>query len=255
MTLRQRIKFFFIRKAAKLLITLLIFTCRIRISGEAAVDELRKKKIPIIYIYWHRHIFFTIHKFKNSGARPLISLSPDGEIVSQVALEFGMNPVRGSSSRGGARAFLHLVNSVKESFAIAGNSKINGRFTRRLSRRSRNTEISREILITADGPKGPLKEIKDGTILLAQKTGAVIIPFCWYSTRVKALEKSWDRFLIPLPFGAIMFKYGSPFFISREAGRDELAGLKKKLKEALDDLETSLENAAPAISGGNRKKK
>lgn len=254
MTLRQRVKFFFIRKAAKLLINLLVFTCRIRIIGEAAVDELRSKKIPIIYIYWHRHIFFTIYKFKNSGARPLISLSPDGEIVFQVALEFGMNPVRGSSSRGGARAFLHLVNSIKESFTAAGDSKINGRCTRRLSRRSRNYEISREILITADGPKGPLKEIKDGTVLLARKTGAVIIPFCWYSTRVKALEKSWDRFLIPLPFGAITFQYGSPFFISHETGRDGLSDLKKKLKDALDDLESNLENTAAGNPGDADKK-
>lgn len=220
MKFRQRIKYFFIRKTTKLLINLIVFTSRVKIIGEEVISELRQKKIPIIYIYWHRHIFFTIYKFKKTGARPLISLSPDGEIVARIAVEFGMKPVRGSSSKGGARAFLKLAGSIKEK--------------------------KEEILITADGPKGPLKEIKDGTVVLAQKTGAVIVPFSWYSSRVKILEKTWDRFIIPLPFGKITFMYGAPFFISGDRKREDLKELKKDLKQALDDLENKLETT-PAV--------
>jgi len=227
MTFQRKIKYFFIRKATKLLIHLIVLTCRVKIIGEDVVTEPRQKKTPIIYIYWHRHIFFTIYRFKNTGARPLISLSPDGEIVARIAEEFGMNPVRGSSSKGGARAFLKLVNSIKDP-ASPGKEKVGTR---------RN-----EILITADGPKGPLKEIKDGTVLLARKTGSVIVPFSWYSSRVKILEKSWDRFIIPLPFGTITFIYGAPVFISPDKKRDDFPGLKRELKEALDNLEKKSEH-------------
>jgi len=211
----QRIKHFLIRKAAKLLIHAIIKTCKLKIAGSEIIDELREKKVPIIYAYWHRHIFVTIYRFKNTGARPLISLSQDGEIVSQIAGEFGMNPVRGSSSKGGARAFLKLLDAIKKD-----NS---------------------EVLITADGPKGPPRQIKDGTIRLAQKTNSVIVPIGWHASRVKIFEKTWDKFKVPLPFSSIIYAYGEPFVIPPEAALKDYSQLKEKLKQAIDTLEKEVE--------------
>jgi lysophospholipid acyltransferase (LPLAT)-like uncharacterized protein len=214
MAYRKKIKYFLIRKTAKLLINAIILTCRLKIEGREYVEEARRKEKPIIYAYWHRHIFVTIYRFKKTGARPLISLSEDGELVAQIAEEFGMKPVRGSSSRGGARAFLELVNTIKNDRA--------------------------EVLITADGPKGPPCRIKDGTIRLAQKTSAVIIPIAWYSSRQKIFEKTWDKFKIPLPFGRITYSYGEPFEVLHRAPREEFDGLKENLKKAIDKLEQEL---------------
>ncbi len=208
-------KYFFLRKAAKFLINAIIKTCRIHIANQAHIRALRENNIPIIFTFWHRHIFFVIFRFKNSGARPLISHSRDGEIVSQIAEEFGMNPVRGSSSSGGARAFLKLLEFLK-------------------------TEKS-DILITADGPKGPIREIKDGTILLALKTHSAIVPISWHSSRVKVFKKTWDRFMIPLPFSHITFSYGEPFLLPRqEKGKktgEKIETLKKTLKQRMNQLE------------------
>ncbi len=214
MALRQRIRFFLLRKLAKIVINGLLWTCRIKILGIETLEELRKKNIPIIYVNWHRHIFFNVYRFKNTGARPLISLSPDGEIIAQIAVEFGMNPVRGSSSKGGAKAFLKLVNAIKEEKS--------------------------EIIITTDGPKGPQREVKEGTILLAQKTGSVIVPICWNASRAWILEKTWDKFIIPLPFSKITFVYGKPFMIPGKAARSELQKSTRELKAALDNLEKDL---------------
>lgn len=215
----QKTKYFFFRKIIKFFIYSIIKTCKINIINQEVVQELKNQKFPIIHTFWHRHIFFTIYQFKNTGARPLISQSKDGELVSQVAIEFGMNPIRGSSSSGGARAFLKLLHSIKNE--------------------------QKDILITADGPKGPLREIKDGTIILAQKTNSVIIPICWYSSRVKIMKKTWDKFLVPLPFSQITFAYGKPFNISIKNGRrtdSTLKELKDKLKMAMNALENDLEN-------------
>lgn len=215
MTYRQKLEFFFIRKTAKVLINLIIKTCRLTITGTEPLTKLRQQGVPIIYAYWHRHIFVTIYRFKNTGARPLISLSKDGELVSQIAEEFGMKPIRGSSSKGGARAFVEMVNSIKSHHD--------------------------EVLITADGPKGPLREIKDGTIRLAEKTGAIIIPIAWHASRVKIFEKTWDKFKIPRPFSHITYAYGSPFTIPAQTQTEDYELLKLELKKAIDNLEKEVE--------------
>lgn len=215
MGFRKKIKYFFIRKAAKALILAIVKTCKLKITGFEHVEALRKRNVPIVYVYWHRHIFVTIYRFKDTGARPLISLSGDGEIVAQIAVEFGMNPVRGSSSKGGARAFIGLLNAIKEDRS--------------------------EVMITADGPKGPVRQVKDGTIRLARKSGSVIVPIAWHSDKVKVLEKSWDRFKIPLPFGTITYAYGEPFEIPPDAPKGDEERLKEELERSIDRLEKQVE--------------
>jgi len=210
----QKFKFSFTAKAAKFLIYSIAITCRKSIKGLEKIENLRKGGKPIIYIFWHRHIFFNIFRFRNSKARPLISHSTDGEIVAQIAQECGMDPIRGSSSKGGAKAFLNMVKSIKE--------------------------MNSEIMITADGPKGPMREIKDGTILIGKKTGAAIIPVSWYSSRKKIFEKSWDKFILPFPFGKIIFRYGDPVFIPHDIVKDKYPDYKKILKTGLDKLEDEI---------------
>ena len=214
MTFPKKIKTLLLKKLAKLMIEFVVFSSRVTISGRENINELQNKNLPLIYIFWHRHILFVIHQFKNTGARPLISLSSDGELVAAVAEEFGMKPIRGSSSKGGARAFLNMVRSVQKENA--------------------------QVLITADGPKGPARRIKDGTVQLALKTRAYVIPISWSGSRVKILEKSWDRFLIPLPFGRIHFAYGLPLQISGAADAIGLQQNADMLAEKLNLLEASL---------------
>jgi lysophospholipid acyltransferase (LPLAT)-like uncharacterized protein len=207
----KKIKFLLLKKLAWLMIEGIVFCNKITVDGQDAVAALKRENLPLIYIFWHRHILFVIHLFKNSGARPLISLSSDGELVAAVAEEFGMEPVRGSSSKGGARAFLHLARSIQKDGA--------------------------EVLITADGPKGPARKVKEGTVQLAAKTGAFVIPISWTASRAKVFEKSWDRFVLPLPFGRIHLAFGQPLRIQPDPSAGELEQAMSMLAEALDLLE------------------
>jgi len=209
MVFRKKFKYFIIRKLMKFIIHTIVFSNKVRIEGQKIFEEIIKTNTPIIFVFWHKKIVFTIYKFKNSGARPLISNSDDGELVSQVAEEFGMKPIRGSSSRGGAKAFIKMMNSIKEEKS--------------------------HILITADGPKGPPEEIKDGTIKLAEKTGAVIIPISWEASRVKIFDKTWDKFELPLPFGKITFKYGSPIRIKKNS-KNYSENYKEIIKKSINSL-------------------
>jgi len=204
-----------LRKTARVLISGIVRSCRMEVRGLEAISEIRNTHKPLLFIFWHRHIFTLIHQFRNSGARPLISHSSDGDLVARVAREFGLNPIRGSSSRGGAAAFLTMMRSLSAADA--------------------------EVLITADGPKGPARKLKPGTVELARRTGAWLIPVSWYSRPVKVFNRSWDRFLLPLPFARIILSFGDPVSpldlkeMTRDEG-DEFMRLK------LNDLEASLKN-------------
>lgn len=202
----RRIRNRVLAKLGKWAILSIVRTCSVAVRGQPNLE----KGTPVIYLFWHRHIFFIIHQFRNRGARPLVSLSEDGELVSGLAREFGMDPVRGSSSRGGARALLEMISCLREGCG--------------------------EILITADGPRGPARKIKEGTVLLARKTGAPVVAVSWYASRVKIFRKSWDRFMVPLPFSRILVSFGQPVKI----GMEPVDFWQEELRRKLDELESGL---------------
>jgi lysophospholipid acyltransferase (LPLAT)-like uncharacterized protein len=133
---------------------------------------------------WHNRLLLISYVLKRFAPhRPgagLISASRDGDLIAPLVERFGFQVVRGSSSRMGATAILELV-----AILAAG----------------------RDVLLTPDGPRGPVYELGPGIILLAQKSGAPIQPInmefssCW---RVN----SWDRFILPRPFSTVRVVFG-----------------------------------------------
>lgn len=210
----KRIRLALLGKLAWLLIEGVVACSRVTVEGHEGVRDLEKGDAPLIYIFWHRHILFVIHRFRNCGARPLISLSSDGDLVAAVAREFAMNPIRGSSSKGGARAFLEMARGISEQRA--------------------------KVLITADGPKGPAQRVKEGAAQLAARTGAWVVPISWSASRRKVLEKSWDRFLVPLPFGRIRFAYGSPLRLEPDLSSAAMERAMARMAGELDALQRRL---------------
>ncbi len=203
------------------LVRLVGCTSRARVVGNDPVEGLRSENRPLVFLFWHRHIFHLIYHFRGCGARPLISRSADGELMARVAAKFGMRPVRGSSSRGGARAFLELVRSVE---ADPG-----------------------PVLITADGPRGPARQVKPGAVELARLSGACIVPVSWYGTRLRVLGRSWDRFLLPLPGGRIVLRYGEAVTVPRGA---DTGALCRELGMRLDQLEQAAAGDCQGTAAG-----
>ena len=110
----------------------------------------------------------------------LISEHGDGEIIARIARHFGFRTIRGSTSRGAARALLELVREVQ-----GGN----------------------ELAITPDGPRGPAKSFAPGAVIVAQRSGSPIVPAVVHVPFAWRL-KSWDRFVVPKPFAKITVAYG-----------------------------------------------
>jgi len=160
--------------------------------GTEHVESIWKTGKYVILSFWHDQLLLMVQGYKGPGAKILISASKDGELIARTIQKFGQGTVRGSSSRGGRAAFRSLV--------ALGEEQV-------------------DLVITPDGPKGPRHELKDGLIQLARLTGRPVVPMAFVCSRGKRFS-SWDKFLLPLPFGQGVFSFGEPVYFDKSEGVD-----------------------------------
>jgi lysophospholipid acyltransferase (LPLAT)-like uncharacterized protein len=147
----------------------------------------------------------------------MISRSRDGDLATEVARRFGVIPVRGSSSRGGAPAILQFRNAVREQQAAGA-------------------PVAAIHLL--DGPRGPRHASKPGVVSLARHNDALIVPVLTGAQPCR-YARSWDRHAIPLPFARCSLRFGEA--IDPAASDEAEAGmtpeeLDRRLRElALED--------------------
>lgn len=167
-------------------------TWRFRITNIDAYRELRARHQPFIFAFWHGQLLPLLWVHRRQGVRVVISSHRDGEIVAGIAERLGHQTIRGSSSRGAARALLGIV---------------------------RELEGGTEVAITPDGPRGPAKKFASGAIVAAQRVGAPIIGIGVSASRAWHL-RSWDRFMIPKPFSRVTVVYTAPTCVNATSARD-----------------------------------
>ena len=158
---------------------------------------------------WHNRLLllpFAIRRFitQRQGAA-LISASRDGAWLANLVHRFGFSVVRGSSSRKGAAAMLQLADVI-----AAGH----------------------DVVITPDGPRGPAYRPGGGIILLAQKTGARVVPLNLEYARCWRLP-SWDKFILPRPFTRVRFILGQPHEVLKTSNEEEFERERERLKSAM----------------------
>jgi lysophospholipid acyltransferase (LPLAT)-like uncharacterized protein len=196
---------------------LFLITSRLRIEADPEVERLvREQRVPVIYALWHSHVFFVplFRTFERRAVSVLLSAHRDAQIVGVAARLRGIRLVFGSSTRGGAKAYLQLLTVLQ-----SGES----------------------VVMTPDGPKGPAERVKSGVIRLAQQSGCAIVPVALASSRLHRL-KSWDRSLLPLPFSKAVFELGAPLYCPDEA-------LLEPLQQQLEDaIQTTVARAAQRVS-------
>lgn len=190
---------------------LLAATLRYRVNTRRGPAELPEE--PVIFALWHSRLGLCMKVYERF-VRPdrqhdhlaaLISASRDGAFLAAILQNFGVQPVRGSSSRRGAQALLELTSWAKRGYDLA---------------------------VTPDGPRGPCGVVQEGVMTLAQVSGLPIVP---YSCRLgwKIVLKSWDRFEIPLPFSRCEMTFGDPIRVPREATEAERGELREQLQSVL----------------------
>jgi lysophospholipid acyltransferase (LPLAT)-like uncharacterized protein len=169
-----------------------------------------------VYAFWHDSILFlTAYR---SRIHVLISQHADGELIAQTCRHLRIGVVRGSTTRGGARALLDLL---------------------RCSRRS-------HLGVTPDGPRGPRRQVQLGLIFVASYTGLPIVPLGVGFQRAWRF-RSWDRFALPWPWSGAMCVVAPPIQVPAKLNREGLERYRGLVEER---LRRATEAAEQWASGG-----
>jgi len=212
---RRRFKYVVLRAIVPRLISgalrLLRRTLRIEYRNEERVFEFIDKKRPIVLAFWHGDmatVLFATCDYARRQIGPcavLASLSEDGELLARTVQRFGIDAVRGSSSRGARSGLIGL-----ERFLLNGGN----------------------VGIAVDGPRGPRHSVKLGIALIAKDTGAPIIPFTVHYQRSWRF-RSWDHTEVPKPFSRCVATFHEPIIVPPTADRDDLERIRARVEQVL----------------------
>ncbi len=170
----------------------------------------------IIFSIWHNRLALSVILYRRYVVRfalerrlaAMVSASRDGGLLARILEHFGVEPVRGSSSRRCARALRELAAWGERGYDLA---------------------------ITPDGPRGPCYKVQEGVISAAQLTGLPIVPVSYQLNR-KIRLKSWDHFQVPLPFARCRITTGPILRVPREASETQREAFRQKLEETMNAI-------------------
>lgn len=209
---------FLIRSAARLLAVVMranFATIRVKtvektpqVSPYAPTGDAR-----YLYCIWHDAIIGVLFSGRCQKLAGLASLHADGAYVADAMEALGIPAVRGSSGRGGAAAIRAIQNDASDY----------------------------HIAITTDGPRGPRREVKDGMIFLASRTGRPIVPVAFQATSAWRPLGKWTDLVIPKPFSKAILAGGAPILIPPKIKRDEFEHWRRVVQTATDELNAEID--------------
>lgn len=221
MKIRSR---FLTRAAARLLVMTaraLFVTCRRRLRAEVpgispydgATAGTGAGTQRFLYCVWHDQIVMTVFTGRPRNMAGLVSRHQDGSYLADGMKMVGIEPVRGSTSRGGAQAMRQMLDLARD----------------------------RHIAITPDGPRGPRRQIKPGIVFLASQTGRAIVPTAYACRRGWRIRGNWTDMLIPRPFTTLYALGGTPLSVPPDLSREQLEQHTARLQSEMERLERALD--------------
>jgi hypothetical protein len=199
-------------------------TCRIRIVGYERFQGLVREHVAIVPVCWHQHLLLCARFLVSRRARPMkpgfmISPSVDGEAPTLLALAYGAHVVRGSGTYSGLRA----VRGAHQAIVKDGISPA----------------------VTPDGPRGPRFKFKPGAIFAAQISGKPVVPVA-YAARPAFVLKTWDKFILPVPFGKVCIAVGEPYFPAAEMTDEQMQEAQHEMERRMHE---TYKQARAALDG------
>ena len=181
--------------------------------GESDAAPFLAPGRPAVFAFWHECLplmpaLWRIARGRPEGrglrARALVSRHADGRLLGEVMRRFGVEVAHGSSSRGGAAGLRGLLDGL---------------------------EGGAHALITPDGPRGPARRAAPGVAHLAAMAGVPVLPCAAWTSRCRRLG-SWDRLVVPLPFGAGRIVCLPPIAVARDNPEAALPAIEAALSRA-----------------------
>lgn len=177
------------------------------------IEKLHDAEGGRIIVGWHGRSMIASILFRKMGYWVIISKSKDGDIQTHIFENLGFQVIRGSSGRGGERALIESIRELRKGAIMA---------------------------ITPDGPRGPNKIAQGGVLLMAKKADAWLVP-SGLSARPRILVKSWDRYMIPLPFAKCVMIFGDPVKVPADATEEEVEQIRLHIQAEMNRLEDEAE--------------
>ncbi len=170
---------------------------------------------PALFACWHFAYPAVVYYFRDRGGMLMVSRSRDGEWAARVVKLLGYEVFRGSPGKGGATALRRIISELQNGPGCG---------------------------LIADGSQGPALKAQKGILLLARYSGAPLVPFstaadpCWRF-------RSWDRTLLAKPFSHVVFAFGPPIHVARDASAEEMEQKRVELENSLNALTRKAEEA------------
>jgi lysophospholipid acyltransferase (LPLAT)-like uncharacterized protein len=171
-------------------------TVSLRLRYEEREHPADYRKDRFLYVFWHETLL--VPCAARAPAHMLISEHADGELITQVCRHLRIGVVRGSGTRRGPKAVLGMIRASEQT----------------------------HLCITPDGPRGPRRQVKLGTIFLASHTGLPIVPVGVGMSRAWR-ARSWDRFAVPVPWSAAVCLFAPAIKVPPNLDRDQLEHYKR----------------------------
>jgi lysophospholipid acyltransferase (LPLAT)-like uncharacterized protein len=156
----------------------------LRVEVELHPELERVKDVPWVLSFFHGTQWPLLAWRRRRPTLVMVSHSNDGQLQARALGLLGFLVVRGSSSRGGARALGAIV------------------------RRLRRGDV--DAAFAVDGPRGPYGEVKPGAVLAASRSGGVVVPMGSAAVHGKTFARAWDRFVLAWPFSRVTVVLGAP---------------------------------------------
>ena len=156
---------------------------RIRTIDEERWRPLYDARRPHVFLLWHEALLPLLWHHRRQSIAIVVSEARDGQYLADFAASLGYRAVRGSSTRGGARALLGAVRELEAGYAVA---------------------------FTPDGPRGPRRELKPGVVAAAQRGRSIVVPLH---------ARGGPRVAVTFVGSVHDSQAGAPSFASAMAGR------------------------------------
>jgi lysophospholipid acyltransferase (LPLAT)-like uncharacterized protein len=190
-------------------------TLRYEVLGWHHAEAAHAARQRCIFAFWHRVIIPISWWARHRGIVVLNTTAFDGQWTRKVIEWLGFGTAQGSSSRGGLRGLVVMAERL-----AAG----------------------RDCAFTIDGPRGPRYVAKPGPVMLARKTGCPIVVFHVGVDRGRTFEKTWDHFLLPLPFARTVLLFAAPIYVPRDADPVTMEAKHQEMQKALEHVRDCAES-------------
>lgn len=179
-------------------------------------DRLIEAKRPFVAAFWHdRLALMSLAWRPGLGFGMLASEHRDGQFGADVAERFGIGRISGSTTKGGAKALRAMVQTLRSGTCVG---------------------------LAPDAPRGPRMRANVGVVHLARLAGAPIVPATYAVSRRKVL-RSWDRFIVPLPFGRGARIWGEPIEVPRDLDDAGIEAVRQEVEARINALVERAERA------------